>query len=352
MKKIFIALVTIISLAGMAGNANATIASVSVSPSSRNVGANVPAVISASWTANRAGGVGSVTVSSPSVIIRLGSVNGPILLTTSKSLSKTQTVVNNNTPYIFSEAITVPRNVVYTATKAGQPLVILRVFTDQSDAGVNTGVMQVNISGGASTDFNISQIVLLFDDGSSACVTKNGKKRTAIANIISGGTGILRGAWQVRTGGGLGSFRTLRTIQVPISGGGRVIQSPELPVVNAGERMEVRLAVESPVTNFVVPAITCGSTGGGSFLKHHEKTPELAKLISPAASSPLNSKTDIKWEAAEGAKSYRIEILANEDGEPVTAQLAKPTETSAKLSPLTLDKLGINNRYIIRVVVE
>jgi hypothetical protein len=351
MKKMLLTLIAIISLAGAAGNANATISSVSVNPSSRNIGANTPAIIPASWTANRAGGVGSVTVSSPSVVIRLGSVNGPILLTTSKSLSKTQTIVNNNTPYIFSEAITVPRNVVYTATKAGQPLVIVRIFTDQSDAGVNTGVMQANISGGNSADFGISQVTLTFDDGSSSCVSKAGKKRTALARINASGTGIIRGAWQVRSGGGLGSFRTLRTVQVSASGN-TIIQSPSLPTAAPGERMEVRLAIESPELNFPIPSISCGISGENSVMVNSDKEQQTVKVISPAPNSPINSETEIKWEAVKGAKAYRIEILADENGTPVAAQLAKPENASAKISPLTLEKLDVNGRYIVRVVAE
>ncbi len=351
MKKNILAILTgLLLITSFAPQVQAALSSISLSPSTRTIAANNPAVVPVTWTVMRNGAAGSVTVDSPSVIIRLGNSNGPILITISKALSKTQNIVNNVTPYIFSEAINIPRSVVYTATKAGQPLLIQRIFTDQSDAQVITGEMPVNI-GGSGSEFSVSRITLTFDDGSSSCSVPDGKKRTALAQITASGTGILRGAWQVRTGGGLGSYRTLRTVNVPVSGN-TVIQSPALPSTNAGERMEVRLAVESPVTNFGIPSITCGSMGGSSLLKYSEKDLKLTKVISPAVNSPLNSDTVLKWEAFKGAKSYRIEILADENGEPITAQLAKPTETSAKLSPLTLDKLKTNGRYTVRVVIE
>lgn len=352
MKKIILLTALLFSSVIFSPNANAVVSSVTASPASRNTAINQPAVVPITWRVTRTGAAGTTTVDSPTITVRWDNGNGPIVYTITKTVSQTQNVVNNVTFYMFSEAVTIPRDIVYAAAKGGHILDIQRTFTDQSDATQNTGEMFLNITGSSSADFAIQRIELAFNDGTTTCLSQPGKPHTAIATINASGTGVLHGSWQVRTGGGIGSFRTLRTVQAAVMNGREtLVQSPNLPEVNPGERLEVRLVVDSPTLGFPVPVITCGAPVKDSQFRKID--PEnVAKVISPNPNSILTAETAIEWEGIKGAKSYRIEILNKEDGEALTAQMAKPDKTSGKLSPLTLDKLDPKKRYTIRVVAE
>lgn len=323
-----------------------------VSPSSRTVAMNAPAPLFLNWRLARNGAAGSVTVQSAEAVVRLGNSNGPIIHTISKSLSQTKTVTLNIDFFTFSESIALPRSVVQRAAKAGTGLVLQRAFTDDNFTTTLTKEVAISVTNSSNADFALTRMDLSFSNGSNSCVAKPGERLTAVATVMTTGSGLLRGAWQIREGGSFSTYRTLRTVQQPVAAGSKTtIESPALPA--SGEKqIDVRLVIESPTPAFEEPTLTCGIGGNVIILKTSRDTSRDAEVLSPTPNSPLGAKTAIRWNAVKGAKAYRIEILPDTDSAPITAQVVKPDKSTATLSPLTLDKLDAKNRYTIRVVAE
>lgn len=336
-------------LSAYSHSAMAIFASGTASPSSVTVAANAPATKPVTWTLNRAGGAGNVTVSSQQADLLL---NGNSIYTINKTLTKTINTNLNNTIFVFSEVLTIPRSVIARVLNSGGTLVVRRTFLEESTAFTRDVDVAVNLGSASSADFNVTRIDLAFSDGTNSCQVKSGRPLKAIAKIEASGSGLLRGEWQIRKGGNLGAFRTLRTVQTAItSGNNTTIESPELPLDDS-DRFDVRLVVTSPNIDFTEPMIYCLVSGKASVLRERGDFGKEAEVISPAPHSPLTDKTIVRWKPVDGAKSYRIEIVIDEKGEPVASQMAKKDSKQSTLSPLTLEKLRADERYSVRVIAQ
>lgn len=330
-------------------SALAAFASGTASPASVTVPVNAPAVKSVTWTLNRTGGAGNVTVSSSQADIML---DGSSIYTINKTLTKTISTNLNNTIFIFSETLTIPRSAVARALKSGGTLIVRRTFLEENTAFTRDVDVAVNLGSASSADFSVTRIDLAFSDGSNSCQAKSGRPLKAVAKIEASGSGLLRGEWQIRKGGNLGSFRTLRTVQTAISAGNNTaIESPELPLDDS-DRFDVRLVVTSPTIGFTEPMIYCLVSGKASVLRERGDSGKEAEVISPPPHSALTDKTMVRWKPVDSAKSYRIEIVIDEKGEPVASQMAKKDSKQSALSPLTLEKLRTDERYSVRVIAQ
>jgi hypothetical protein len=327
----------------------AAFASGTASPASVTVPANAPAVKPVTWTLNRTGGAGNVTLSSQQADVLL---DGNSIYTINKTLPKTINTTLNNTIFVISETLTIPRSVVARALKSGGTLTLRRTFLEESTAFTRNVDVALSIGSSSSADFNVTRIDLAFSDSTNSCQAKSGKPLKAIAKIEASGAGLLRGEWQIRKGGNLGAFRTLRTVQTAItSGNNTAIESPELPLDDS-DRFDVRLVVTAPDIAFTEPVIYCLVSGKASVLRKRGDSGKEAEVIAPPPHSPLNDKTMVRWKPVDGAKSYRIDIVTEENGEPVASQMAKKDSKQSSLSPLTLEKLRADERYSVRVIVE
>ena len=330
-------------------SAYAVLSSASATPATATVNITGATPVPVTWRVVRAGAPGSVTVTSSQINFLL---NGTVVASTNKALSKTMNAVNNAEFFIFSEVVIVPRNILTQAAQSGQALTIERDFEEVSVVGTQTATVTAALTGGIGGSLAVTQLDLVFDNGSTSCTGQTGEERTAIARIRTSGAGLLRGSWQVREGGALGSYRILRAIQTPVSGTGYTeIRSPRLPTITGTQRLDVRLVIDSPALNFGAPEISCSISGDDTPLQPAQ-TGNLVKIIAPLGPSILNTDTLVKWEKKSGAKAYRIEILLNDHGKPVASQMAKSEQTTAKLSPLTREKLEHNKHYIVRVLSE
>lgn len=344
-------LICLLALTGLlfASPAQAILTNASVTPptTTANVATAVPAALN--WTVARAGAPGSVTVVSPQVDFAL---NGVVVASVAKTLSKTMNAVNNVDFFMFSEVVTIPRSVLAQAAQTGQAVTVRRSFQEVNVAGTQTASANVALTGGLGGDLNITQIDLVFNDGTTSCSTQSGEERTAIARIRSNGNGLLRGSWQVREGGGLGSYRVLRVIQTPVGGNSYTeLRSPRLPLSDGMQRVDVRLVITSPALAFFPPEISCGISNSAA-VPGAASNEKQATVIAPSNPVTLQADTVITWEKYPGAKTYRIDVLPRAGGKPVASQSAKGDATSARLSPLTLQKLNRKSHYVIRVVAE
>lgn len=327
----------------------AIITSGTAAPAQINVPSNAPAVRNLTWTLNYAGNIGPVTLRSDQALVLL---NGEAVHVISRPLSRTDQNNGNFLTFTFPETITLPHAVVVQAIKTGGALTLRRVFTEEGPNFTRTIDVPVQVISSLTGDFAVTRISLSFPDGSSTCAMKNGKLPRVVARIESAGTGMLRGEWQVREGGSLGSFRTLRMVQTPVTSGMAArLESPEVPL-QQGTRYDLRLLVRDPVLGFVEPIITCMSERGQAGMLSRTSKDRDAAVIAPLAFSPLNDATVIRWKAVPSAKAYRIDVLVDQEKEPVASQMAKGNVLETKLSPLTLDKLDPKTRYSIRVIAQ
>lgn len=318
------------------------------SPTSLNAPSNAPLTRSVVWQLNRNGAAGPTTVLSTQADILL---NGTSIYTINKTLTKSINITLNVTPFVFSEVVTIPRSVITRALATGGTLTLRRVFEEPSTASTRTIDTPIIIGSPSTADFSVTRITLAFSNGSYSCLSKPGAPLKAIAQIEATGSGLFRGEWQVRRGGSLGSFRTLRAVQVPVRvGTDNRIESPELPLEDS-DRLDVRLVVRSPVIGFTEPLLTC-QVSGQPALTLDSPQGKPVELLEPEPHSPLHDSTILRWKPVAGTKVYRIEILTEENGLPVAVQLAKGSQTTAKPSPLTLEKLEPDVRYIVKVTAQ
>jgi hypothetical protein len=350
MKKIIVILVLgILCFVQQAAQAN--VISVSPAPAVRTVNANAPAYFTLVWraTSNTAGGrAATYTVEADDASVFLGSVNGTLLdtITThpARTLSQAGTAVVS-----LPDSISLSRSVIRQAAESGQPLVIRRSFTDNGFGTAFEATMTVNVMGGVGADLSVSRLHTTFENGAESCAIKPNENLIALTEVNAEGTGILRGAWQVRTGNAYGVFRTLKAVQFPVHAGQDItLKSPLLPTEKSGT-IDVRFKLESPDVSFTEPVITCAVIGNDAVPVKPPVTGKIAVLITPPRFAPLTAATEISWQPVKDAKQYRVEILPDAKGEPIAVQTAKAKTTKTKLSPLTLEKLDPQKRYIIRV---
>lgn len=335
-----------------ASNVFAVGSGVQAIPASRVAPFNAASAVPASWRYTRVANPGQATVESAAIEVRLGSASGTLLSTINKNLSRTQVFPNSVDIVNFSETISLPRDLVGRASKAGQPLYIVRNFTENGYVSTISANIKVSFGSSSSSSFDVQSVELTFDNGTTSCIAKPGDKRVAVATIASTGTGQLHGSWQIRKGGSFGSFSTLKTVNtVLVSGRATKIESPELPL-DESERLDVRLVIDSPAISYSVPQLTCDVSGKGVHNRSEKDIGKQAKVIAPAKRGLINATTEISWEPVKGAKAYRVEIITEENGEPVAAQMVKAGTTKAKPSALTVDKLNSTDYYFVRVIAE
>lgn len=348
-KNILLFCLTAMLWAAAPGSAGAAITSLTVTPSTLTVRPNMPAVVRLTWLVRTTGGT-TATVETDDGEVRLA--GAPVAFAPQlMSQTKTSGVVVNFFIFTFTETVTIPVSVLKEAANNGKAVTFQRAFSDNGFATQSVTPVNVAQSGGLSGPLNVTRVQLSFDDGASICNAKSGDDVTVTARISADGAGQLRGAWQVRKNATSGVFRTIKTVQVPVSAGMNLtLKSPPLPTDDG--RFDVRFQLISPTPASGDPVVTCALTGSGGGIRKYASQGRPAELVAPKAFMPLSGDTVIEWKAVEGAKAYRIEVLPGKDSEPVAVQEVKPSDTKNKLSPITLDKLDPRRRYMIRVLAQ
>ncbi len=352
-KHVFTFLAVILALSTMAPQeASAVITTGSGTASPRSIASDAPATVTINWRMNRAGGPGPYTVEADDGALHLGSANGPTLALTD-TLSKTLNPPGapNNFTVTFTETLRISRTHVQRAAESGEPLVYVREFTDNNFIASTFLEATITITGSMGVNLAIRQIRLNFADGSVACSADQGDALSAEAEILADGTGMLRGAWQVREND-RGSFLTLKNVQLPVSAGNNlVLKSPPLPTDAAG-RVDVRFHVTAPDLSFDEPFISCFLSGSGMASPLEQDKRPRAEMVSPRTAIPLNVGSKLQWKTVNGAKSYLVEILPGTGGKPVAAMRIPAGKSETAPSPLVLEKTDPSENYLVRVIVE
>ena len=316
-----------------------------VTPASKEISINATASFVITWKPRSVGPGVNLTVEADNGVLRIGT--GGAILKNTGTLSRTYTLppALNSFESTLTETLTVPRDYVRRALKAGEALTYTREF---SDDGFGTSVFATVtiVPGSASAaDFDVSRIALTFGDDSSSRTTTPGEKLIALARLKTSGAGLVRGAWEIRDGGVTGNFRTLRNVQQSVAGGqDAVLTSPALPTGEPG-RYDVRLRLDAPDVTFDMPYISyyIGGMPGG----------DRVVVTAPEPGAPLTGDTLIRWKPVTGAKAYRIEarkLGRGEDGPPDSAMMASPGKFSARPSPLFLEGLDPDGKYRISII--
>lgn len=345
-----IALMAVLTMIS-AGYADAAITSGSVTPQTRAFTTARVTPVNITWSIRTMGGL-SVTVESNTGEYLVGGAQArPTNVLPSQT--KTSIVPPNAFFFTFTETINIPADVIRASQERGLPLVYRRRFSDDGFAtnqelSISMSFTSPSIAG----PLEVTRMRLASDNGAPVCSARTGDDLTVKAFVDTDGTGTLRGNWQVRDSLESGNFRTLRTINVPVSGGRNIeLRSPPIPT-NGTSRVDVRLQITTPAPTFTEPFIACTIAGSDTVLNAYHPQGKETEVVAPTAFMPLSADTRIEWRAVEGTRAYRIEILAEPDTRPVAAQQAKAGDTSATLSPLTLAKLNAGRRYMVRVYSE
>lgn len=331
--------------------ADAAIVDVSPQPSRANAGVT-SATLNIVWQVQRVDQPNtSANVVSQSGQFLLG---GSVVQTVSRPLSRVfPGNATGNEIATFSEAVNVPRSILVEAARSGQSLTYQRSFTDGT--GASAGSVTVAVVGSAGGEFAITRIELKFEGDSRVRVLPGDETIRALAEINFGGSGILRGVWEIAgpastTGEPL--FRPLTIVRRNLAGGDRVIiSSPQLPTDTQGLHV-VRLRIEEPALDFVIPVLRYFVTAPESEAAPPPPTP--VQLQAPAGGAVLAPDSEFTWEPLPGAQAYMLQFYpaegpAEPTAPPVAAVLVPGERQSTVLEALTWQRLEYGTRYRWRI---
>ncbi|MDP2207027.1 MAG: hypothetical protein Q8K65_12060 [Alphaproteobacteria bacterium] len=350
------ALLAALGLAAMLGAdpAAAAITSARATPGVQTVPGDRSVGISITYSIRITGGAGSFTVDADDGAFYIGVPPGVVAAVVPPGLTRTinSAVARPFYNFTFTERLNVPLDIIRQAIAARQPLYYRREFTDDGFISSTPVDVRINIGGGIAGRLTVSRMRLMLEGGQTVCSAAAGDDITAEAYIETEGSGLLRGTWEMRETLPDGNFRTLKTVQIPVTAGRNVtVKSPRLPLSGAG-RVDFRFTVTEPPPAFAAPIVTCLVAGRHPLLQPDVPAGVPVKVLAPKSFMPLDRNTQVVWQPKEGAKAYRIEVLAEERGQPIAAQEMKAEDTSGKLSPLALEKLDPKRRYKIRVLAQ
>ena len=206
---------------------SADVASVTVSPNSKNVQVGRSVSIPLVWTV--VNDTGPVTVASISGEFR-PAVGDPLLLgTVPKTLSK-QVLSASGAALNFNESVLVPKSVLYRAHRLGlSSIVYMRTFDDGVSG--DFGAITLHITGSGGAGFGISRISLRFDDDSIVRIISHGEKMHALADITFSGTGLVKALWEIAdpsSTAGVPVYRPLRMVRQQLTASRKfTFSSPE-----------------------------------------------------------------------------------------------------------------------------
>ncbi|GAB4371304.1 MAG: hypothetical protein Kow00114_32120 [Kiloniellaceae bacterium] len=353
--------------------AQAAVTDVSASPPRATVSTAGPASVTVNWQVERSltDLPNPGTVSSANVRIAIG---GVVAATLPRSLSASAAGTANTEIVRLHETVQVPQALIYRAIKERSPLTIQRTFADSYDALAAAGSFELRPSGDGSAALTVQRLELAFDDDARSKVLAKGGELRAVAEITTGGVGLLSGQWEVATGSttaGTPVFRALTLVRQGVGGGGRtVLTSPPLPTAEQGTGLvrfrviEPALAYETPVLQYYV---TPSALAAQPAVRH-----DLA-VAAPRPGEPLTAETRFAWRALAGADAYQLLFYAAPAGpaaplDPAQPQAGRPApeipadaapaagifvpgeRSEAVLQPFTLAQLPAGRRLLWQII--
>lgn len=364
MKRI-ITMLAMVWLGVSAGHAD--VLSASVNPASQGIPLGRQALVSLNWQAVRDETNCLGTVTSAAVEIRAGQINGPLLRTLPRRLSRSVPCDPSfaTRTFSFADSLSIPSTVSEQALQLGSDrLVLVRSFTDGLSG--SSAAATLALRSPAAAGFSLTAIQLELARGGAERVVSQGERVSARARLYYTGSGILRGQWELAVPPGTAGvplFRPLRQVQQLLPAGGEaLLQAPDLPSDMPGLYL-LRFRPRSASANTPLPVLqyqVISSEAGPQGL-------ELIPLLAPAPRAVIHSDTPFLWQPVPGASSYRLIFYATTgrhlprldgglamplqpsgDG-PVTAQWLAASQTSAQPGPLVWEKLSVPGTYLWQV---
>ncbi len=205
----------------------------------------------------------------------------------------------------FTENVLIPDAVAQRALQMGiTHFFYSRTFTDGGAS--STAAVAVNVGGGTTGAFGISNVSLRFADESVIGMIDRAAALTATARIGYAGSGQIRAVWEIAgpsTTSGAPQFRILSVVNRFFGIGGEItLRSPTLPSAAAG-RYRLRLRITRPAAGFPAPELTYFVIE-----KRAAPPPRPIQTLSPARGTRLGPKTRFSWVPLADAQAYRLEF--------------------------------------------
>lgn len=311
-----------------ASPASALVTGVTSNPDTRNITFNGgSSTLTVVWVIDRTTAGGPVDLRSPPGRLIAGNllVNTPV---------RRKLVPGNPATITFVDTVTVPAAIMRSALRnSGGQFQYFRDFSDDPPANtIQTGQIDVFVTGSMGGPLSLSQVTLQFDNGATYNTVHRNDPLRAKALIHSGGSGQLAGVWEVSEGENESFFRPIRTVNITLTGQRIITEiSPPLPTQSDGRR-KVRFRVTNPPGSDIRPAITYYVTGAGDGKDH----PYKISVQAPASDALVSAGTGFKWTPVNGAAAYRLQLLDLADN-PAAAMLVRGNETA--LSAFVLAQL-------------
>ena len=273
-------------------------------------------------------------------------VNGQIFATLAGGLSQS-TTAGPAKIFHFSDYIRLNRSQIrqLLLTSPGS-IHISRQFYEISLGTPQTVSLPLTITPNISgSRLSIDHIDLVFEDDSRTTLIPQHQKLRALAKINYRQNGLLQGEWRLvdsRSSQGLMRGRVIQTVNQPLSSVGSkqiILKSPPLPTHLLGLNL-LFFAVKNKDINLETPLlryfVTTAKPGTNI---------EPIKPLFPLNLTEISEQTLFKWQKITNAHAYHLIITDPQDSSFKTGKLVPPTETSLRLSPLTLRHMQANNRY-------
>jgi hypothetical protein len=348
--------------------------SVAATPGSVNVAIDRSTTFTVTWRVEQLTGT-PTTVSSTQGEFRVGGIGGTVLGRVNRTLSRAVPIAQT---IRFTETVTIPRSVVFQATRLGiQSLVYVREFDDTTVAPALPGALALAITGSSSARFSISRIRLSYlAQDARIVVVEQGAELRPVAHIRSNGSGFLEARWSVAeatSSSGQLIPRTHSLVRRYLTAGGLVqLPGPALPTGIQGQ-YEVRFEVTDPALEFEAPRLLYYVRPPGQ--------PEVAvepgpiAIFKPQPSTRLDQESTVSWSAVPDATVYQVSLFRPDDaplpapeeglryGQPPGAPEPRPgqvvagfylpaEETESPLPAITTAHLEPGRRYYLRIIAR
>ncbi len=278
----------------------------------------------------------------------------------------------------ITEAVQVPAAIVYRAQKMGlNSFIYQRDFYDtENTSDIESGSVQLHITGSGSAGLGINRQETRFDDGSSIRRLLSSEPLTALTQLSYSGSGMLKGVWELATPSttyGEPVYRRLENVRRFLGAGGQVmLKSPELETRQPG-RYLVRFRIEQPGTEFNDLSIEYFVAQEAAAVT--PPAPIDLILNTPLHDTYLHPETRFSWQQVPGAEAYQLEFYRQPaaraippeglaetgrfasgkhpgtlTGTPVAGALLPASQTRLSLSEITRGHLQAGQLYWWRVL--
>lgn len=376
MKHRLLITLTIISALVIARDAAANLTGARATPRQVQISANSARSISINWQVSATLDHTVGALSADAFII--DPATGATLMTVNRTFNAV-----GAGPFTFRELITLDPDIVRSWIDRGSNRVVLqRTFADPAGSSTTaTVILTLNRSKlqaarrGTQDAFAVQALRLEFDTGNNTKIATTDESLRAALTVSYGGTGLLKGRWQIAEPGsseGLPLFRTLAIVNTNLHTSQRsTLRSPPLPTGRAGKYL-LRFCVTNRIDTDAGGDSQCPNpslVATASYQVQGSPDGDIHRIggLSPDRQA-VSQRTPFSWQPVPDARIYQLQIFAlgsaggelassRVDGDPVAPEfvggmLLKSETTNTQLSDSARSKLVSGHRYLWRVTAH